>query len=150
MSRILEFQPTDEQTVIARVLVELHQAIDSNFPGVNPSTRQFSKTVLTKQNESTKIDGSPNTVSATVDAARQNQSEGANGGDHSAIVSMSPKTDHKAPKKKPETLHTADMKTLMGEGYSSRLTKKLLLLMLISGLIVFVWLTFIRPETFSE
>ncbi len=60
MSRILELQPTDEQTIVARVLLELHQAIDQHFPNANESSRQFSKTVLSHRSEATAIDQQPN------------------------------------------------------------------------------------------
>lgn len=60
MSRILEFQHADEQTVAARVLLELHQAIDLHFPQAKGSSRQFSKTVLATQAETaTAIDNQP-------------------------------------------------------------------------------------------
>lgn len=62
MSRILEFQPTDEQTVVARVLLELHQAIDIHFPEARGSSRQFTKTVLSSQAENTAIDLKPSEV----------------------------------------------------------------------------------------
>lgn len=58
MSRILEFQPTDEQTIVARVLLDLHQAIDSSFPNASESSRQFTKTVLSEI-ESTQADQRP-------------------------------------------------------------------------------------------
>ena len=60
MSRILEFQPADEQTVVARVLLELHQAIDSHFPDAKGTSRQFTKTILSSGAESTAVDNRPN------------------------------------------------------------------------------------------
>jgi hypothetical protein len=59
MSRILEHQHADEQTVVSRVLVELHQAIDRNFPHTQSRNRQYAKTVFTGVGESTAIDQRP-------------------------------------------------------------------------------------------
>jgi hypothetical protein len=59
LSRILELQTTDEQTIVARVLLELHQAIDVNFPNAGGTSRQFSKTVLSTHADSTAIDNQP-------------------------------------------------------------------------------------------
>jgi hypothetical protein len=55
MSRILEFQPSEEQVIVSRVLLELHRAIDSNFPEAKGSSRQFTKTVLSSDSENTAI-----------------------------------------------------------------------------------------------
>ena len=99
MTRILEFQPTDEQTVVARVLVELHQAIDINFPGANPSARQFTKTVLTNHaGESTRIDnnvGSANSGEGA-EGSPQQQASGATSElpSLSSNLSLTPKTGH--------------------------------------------------------
>ena len=65
MSRILEFQPSDEQTIVARVLLELHQEIDIHFPDTKGSSRQFTKTVLSSNSESTAIDQQPGQISPT-------------------------------------------------------------------------------------
>ncbi|MCX6124837.1 MAG: hypothetical protein NTV34_08830 [Proteobacteria bacterium] len=66
MSRILEFHPSDEQTIVARVLLELHQEIDLHFPDTKGSSRQFTKTVLSSNSESTAIDQQPGQPSPIV------------------------------------------------------------------------------------
>ena len=80
MSRILEFQPADEQTVVARVLLELHQAIDTHFPDVKGSSRQFTKTVLSSRGEATAVDQRPDAQGAgssgASDQAGQQQDRG--------------------------------------------------------------------------
>ena len=147
MSRILEFQPTDEQTVIARVLVELHQAIDVNFPGANPSARQFSKTVLTHQNDSTRVDNTPSLKPEPKSGQGQKNDE-MNLQDNAA-VSMTPKSTHKSTKAIP-TMHTAEMRALLGESPFSRGMKAALLTLLVIGIAVLVWLVFLRPESINN
>ena len=144
MSRILEFQPTDEQTVVARVLVELHQAIDVNFPGANPTARQFSKTVLTHQSESTRVDnllpgkqGSPFPL---------NQKQESDDPIESRQLSLTPITNKPSGKVMP-TMHTAEMRVLLGDSHVSRGLKVILTLLLLVGVGVFIWLIFLRPET---
>lgn len=147
MSRILEFQPTDEQTVIARVLVELHQAIDVNFPGANPSARQFSKTVLTHQNDSTRVDNTPS-VKPEPKSGQGQKNDEMNRQDNAA-VSMTPKSTHNSTKAIP-TMHTAEMRALLGESPFSRGMKTALLTLLVLGIAVLVWLVFLRPESIND
>lgn len=47
MSRILEYQRSDQATVVSRILLELHRTIDKEFPTINAGSKQFTKTVLT-------------------------------------------------------------------------------------------------------
>lgn len=142
MSRILEFQPTDEHTVVSRVLVELHQAIDSHFPGVNASARQFTKTVLTNQGESTRVDNTPASGGSQPNNKRPQKSEQIK---DDARLSMTPQSSHRKPGTQ-APLMTADIKTLMGESFLSRQIKKILLALLLVGLIAFIWLTFFRND----
>jgi hypothetical protein len=74
MSRILEYQHADEQTVVARILLEVHQAIDEHFPNVEAGSRQFTKTLLTNNvSENTAIDQQPaKKASRPVDGAQAN------------------------------------------------------------------------------
>jgi hypothetical protein len=147
MSRILEFQPTDEQTVVARVLVELHQAIDVNFPGANPSARQFSKTLLTHQSESTRVDNNPSAKPEP--QTNRNPKQGNQSRPENSHVSMTPKTGHKSTKAIP-TLHTAEMRALIGESPFSRVLKTILITLLLIGVALLVWLVFLKPETVSD
>jgi hypothetical protein len=147
MSRILEFQPTDEQTVIARVLVELHQAIDISFPGANPSARQFSKTVLTHQNESTRVDNTPSVKPEPKSGQSQKNEDKIR--QDSSRVSMTPKSAHKSTNAIP-TMHTAEMRALLGESPFSRSLKTALLALLVLGIAVLIWLVFLRPETIND
>lgn len=53
-NRILEFTPSQEEAIVARVLVLVHQAVDEHFPSAEKATRQFTKTVFSEDGESTK------------------------------------------------------------------------------------------------
>jgi hypothetical protein len=143
MSRILEFQPTDEQTIVARVLVELHQAIDVSFPNAKPSARQFSRTVLTNQGESTRIDNVPQ-------SSEERAATAVNEGGHTPSrsqdkISMTPRTgvnahDYDSP------LHTGQLRSLLGESHAQRILQKALVVLLLIGILIFVWLAFVGPE----
>lgn len=145
MSRILEFQPTDEQTIIARVLVELHQAIDASFPNARPSAKQFSRTVLTNQGESTRIDNiaQPNDERLNVSAPTANDFQTATS--NLSNISMTPNSAIKN-RAIEKPLHTAQIKTLMGESYGSRILRQILITALIIGFAIFVWILFFGPN----
>jgi hypothetical protein len=53
VSRILEINPSQEETVVSRVLLLVHQAIDEKFPDLQNAPRQFTKTVFSDEGEST-------------------------------------------------------------------------------------------------
>lgn len=53
MNRILEFSPSQEEAVVARILVLVHQAVDEHFPAAEQATRQFTKTVFSGEGERT-------------------------------------------------------------------------------------------------
>jgi hypothetical protein len=144
MSRILEFQPTDEQTIVARVLVELHQAIDVSFPNVKPSAKQFSRTVLTNQGESTRVDNKPQVSDERI-ITPLNEDASPGHSDSGQYISMTPRTNAKN-RLKDQFLHTAQLKTIIGESYASRLTRKLLIVLLLLGLGAFAWLVLIGPQ----
>src|SRR5262245_38651707 len=60
MNRILEFSPSQEEAVAARILVLVHQAVDTHFPSAEQATRQFTKTVFSGEGERTAgVRGSP-------------------------------------------------------------------------------------------
>ena len=46
MKRVLEFVPSDHDIVVSRVLVLVHQAIDSEFPEAKPASQRFAKTAF--------------------------------------------------------------------------------------------------------
>lgn len=54
-NRILEFTPSQEEAVVARILVLVHQAVDVHFPSAEKATRQFTKTVFSDDSERTAI-----------------------------------------------------------------------------------------------
>lgn len=144
MSRILEFQPTDEQTVVARVLVELHQAIDSHFPGAAPSARQFTKTVLTNHaGESTRVDNSVSSGGAEAqdDVGGQNPVGAQSHSPRSSNISLTPKTGL-SPKKSEAPLATEELRMLMGETTLGRRFRRLLIGTLTAGVITFLWIYF--------
>lgn len=140
MTRILEFQPTDEQTIVARVLVELHQAIDVHFPNAKPSAKQFSRTVLTNQGESTRIDNIPSSGSERPAAGALSPDAETNLPDAPQEFSLTPRTGmHGQPA--PASLQTAQIRTLLGESASSRFARKILTLLLLVGIGVLIWLS---------
>ena len=49
MNRILEFSPSQEEAVVSRILVLVHQAMDEHLPSAGQATRQFTKTVFSEQ-----------------------------------------------------------------------------------------------------
>lgn len=48
MTRILDLIPTSEETLVSRVLLLVHRAVDENFPRAEKPNRQFSKTVFSE------------------------------------------------------------------------------------------------------
>ena len=53
MSRILDFTPSQEEAVVARVLVLVHQAMDEHLPYAGQANRQFTKTIFSGSDERT-------------------------------------------------------------------------------------------------
>lgn len=49
MNRIFEFTPATEESVVPRILLLVHQAVDENFPTAEHGGRQFSKTVFSDE-----------------------------------------------------------------------------------------------------
>lgn len=64
-NRILEFLPSQEEAVVARVLVLVHQVIDEHFPDVEHAGRQFTKTIFSSDGESTANVQAPGETLAT-------------------------------------------------------------------------------------
>ena len=72
MSRILEFTPSQEEALVSRVLVLVHQAMDDHLPHAAQANRQFTKTVFNQDAENTAIsmaaqqeEGATNDASST-------------------------------------------------------------------------------------
>ena len=55
MNRILEFSPSQEEAVVSRILVLVHQTVDECFPAAAKASRQFTKTVFSEEGERTAI-----------------------------------------------------------------------------------------------
>ena len=53
MSKILEITASQEEAVVSRVLLLVHQVIDEKFPTLQNSSRQFTKTVFSDEGENT-------------------------------------------------------------------------------------------------
>lgn len=154
MSRILEFQPMDEHTVVSRVLIELHNAIDLHFPQANPSGRQFTKTVLTNQSDATRVDNIPAKAGLGPHSQSFHQDESApqkqtlHGHDLGAPfseMSMTPKTGVRKALDR-ELLRTADVRRLIGDSRVSQLLRFMLLLLLALGVGIGIWLVFFRAD----
>ena len=63
-NRILEFTPSHEEAVVARILVLLHRAVDDHFPAAEKANRQFTKTVFSDDRERTGIGPAPHESTA--------------------------------------------------------------------------------------
>lgn len=46
MKRILEFTPTEQDVIVSRSLVMVHQTIDDEFPEAKPASQRFAKTAF--------------------------------------------------------------------------------------------------------
>lgn len=53
MHRSLDFTPVDDEVIVARILVQLHHAIDETFPNAQPASSRFAKTAFTGYDEPT-------------------------------------------------------------------------------------------------
>ncbi len=49
MNRILDFSPSQEEAVVSRILVLVHQSIDDAFPSMVNANRKFTKTVFSEE-----------------------------------------------------------------------------------------------------
>ena len=54
MKRVLEFSPTDEDVIVSRSLVMVHQSIDTEFPHAKPASQRFAKTAFGDEPTQTK------------------------------------------------------------------------------------------------
>jgi hypothetical protein len=148
MSRILEFQPEDEQMVVSRLLLELHKAIDQHFPNANPGGRQFTKTVLTNRSESTRIDNVVNPDSQSAGFVEQpaakntSESKPGRGSNHVSLMHKSTVRGHGDE----HLLATDDMRQLIGESKTLRVLRAVLSITLLAGIAFGVWLLYFRDQ----
>jgi hypothetical protein len=145
MSRILEFIPSDEQTVVARVLLELHQAIDINFPNANPSGRQFAKTILTSQSEATRTDNNPNSGHNRPNPLPGRSDVSGRASRDAGEAASTPAFGAKKSKSHFQ-FKTDEIKTLMGENQLSRRIATILWVLLGLGLATLTWLVLSGSE----
>lgn len=59
MHRSLDFTPVDDEVIVSRILMQLHQAIDDAFPNAQPASSRFAKTAFTGYDEPTLTQGAP-------------------------------------------------------------------------------------------
>jgi|APSaa5957512535_1039671.scaffolds.fasta_scaffold167985_1 hypothetical protein len=61
MNRLIDFTLSDEESVVSRILVQVHKSVDRHFPSAEAATRQFTKTVFSEDDsESTAMLKVPN------------------------------------------------------------------------------------------
>lgn len=53
MHRSLDFTPVDDEVIVSRILMHLHQAIDDAFPDAEPASSRFAKTAFAGYDEPT-------------------------------------------------------------------------------------------------
>jgi len=49
MNRIIDFTLSDEESVVSRILIQVHKAVDQHFPDAEAASRQFTKTVFSEE-----------------------------------------------------------------------------------------------------
>ncbi len=59
MHRSLDFTPVDDEVIVSRILMGLHQTIDDAFPNAQPASHRFAKTSFTGYDEPTLTQGAP-------------------------------------------------------------------------------------------
>ncbi len=59
MHRSLDFTPVEDEVIVSRILMHLHQAIDEAFPHAEPASSRFAKTAFTGYDEPTLTQGIP-------------------------------------------------------------------------------------------
>ena len=67
-NRFLDFTPSQEEAVVSRILVLVHQAIDENFPVVEKADRQFTKTIFTNEGETSELSAAPGPTFGEIEA----------------------------------------------------------------------------------
>lgn len=61
MTRLLDFHQSEESVLVSRVLLQVHKAIDHNFPNTRQPSRKFAKTLFSETDEPTHNKALPNT-----------------------------------------------------------------------------------------
>jgi hypothetical protein len=147
MSRILEFQPEDEQMVVSRLLLELHKAIDQHFPNANPGGRQFTKTVLTNRSEATRVDNmiSPDNIAGGSGDQPRAVNPDSTQGRQASHVSLMHKSTVRG-RGDDRLLATDDMRKLIGESKGLRVLRAVLSITLLAGIAFGLWLLYFRDQ----
>jgi hypothetical protein len=57
--RSLDFTPVDDEVIVSRILMALHQTIDEVFPHAQPASSRFAKTAFTGYDEPTLTQSMP-------------------------------------------------------------------------------------------
>lgn len=57
--RILDFTHVEDEVIVSRILMSLHQTIDEVFPNAQPASHRFAKTAFTGFDEPTLTQGLP-------------------------------------------------------------------------------------------
>ncbi len=60
MHRSLDFTPVEDEVIVARMLTQLHHAIDEAFPNAQPASARFARTAFTGYDEPTLTQVAPN------------------------------------------------------------------------------------------
>ena len=55
-NRILDFHSSPEATIVSRILVSVHQAVDESFPAAEQANRHFTKTLYNEDQEKTNVE----------------------------------------------------------------------------------------------
>lgn len=95
-NRILEFTPSQEEAIVARILVLLHQAVDENFPAAEKANRQFTKTVFSDDDVETTAIGSPQDPGARGFGSEEKTDPGNRPPDAGATPTRAPKAGAEA------------------------------------------------------
>ncbi|NDE14089.1 hypothetical protein EBZ80_04080 [bacterium] len=90
MTRIVDYAPSDEQTLVSRILLSVHQAADEVFSGSRVKERNQAKTVLSAQGAAGPANGpkipSPPVINR-VDVSDRSRQPAANSRPHDSAFS---------------------------------------------------------------
>lgn len=76
MHRSLDFTPVEDEVIVARILVQLHHAIDETFPNAQPASSRFAKTAFTGYDEPTLTQVAPTEALREAAEAARNEVSG--------------------------------------------------------------------------
>jgi hypothetical protein len=142
MSRILEFSPANEDALISRVLVLVHQTVDDHFPSAAHANRQFTKTVFSDDGENTALSHLPTPSQfGQVEDTSPDEKE-VPSREKIDTPKTSTATTGKAPFSEIESLHASQM-TEIGEnlraGTGTDWGTRITIAMLIAGLVMLAY-----------